>query len=63
MEQLIIDMTNWANTSEKELAEKREIQTDFGEILYRIKWYNAIRFVGNSSDIVNVTVTRKISKD
>lgn len=32
-------------------------------ILYRIKWYNAIRFVGNSSDIVNVTVTRKISKD
>lgn len=36
---------------------------DFGEILYRIKWYNAIRFVGNSSDIVNVTVTRKISKD
>lgn len=37
--------------------------SDFGEILYRIKWYNAIRFVGNSSDIVNVTVTRKISKD
>ena len=25
MEQLIIDMINWANTSEKELAEKREI--------------------------------------
>ena len=38
-------------------------ELDFGEILYRIKWYNAIRFVGNSSDIVNVTVTRKISKD
>lgn len=33
MEQLIIDMINWANTSEKELAEKREIQTDFGETL------------------------------
>ncbi len=33
MEQLILDMINWANTSEKELAEKREIQTDFGETL------------------------------
>lgn len=35
----------------------------FWRNIIRIKWYNAIRFVGNSSDIVNVTVTRKISKD
>ena len=48
MEKLICDMMKWANVSEKELAEKSEIATDFGEILswrylcyvreYQIKW-------------------------
>ena len=33
MEQLILDMMKWANISEKELAEKGEIPTDFGETL------------------------------
>ena len=33
MEQLILDMMKWANISEKELAAKGEIQTDFGEVL------------------------------
>lgn len=35
MEKLIGDMMLWANVTEKELAEKREIQTDFGE---RLSW-------------------------
>lgn len=50
MEQLIIDMINWANTSEKELAEKREIQTDFGETL---SW-EYLCFVRDNSIIWNV---------
>ena len=33
MEKLILDMMQWANTSEKELCERKEIQTDFGETL------------------------------
>lgn len=33
MEQLILDMMNWANISEKKLREKSEIPTDFGETL------------------------------
>ena len=33
MEQLILDMMNWANISEKKLREKCEIPTDFGETL------------------------------
>lgn len=33
MERLILDMMSWANVSEKELSEKREIPTDFGETL------------------------------
>lgn len=33
MEKLICDMMKWANVSEKELCEKREIQTSFGETL------------------------------
>lgn len=33
MEQLILDMMSWANVSEKELCEKGEIPTDFGETL------------------------------
>lgn len=33
MEQLIIDMMSWANVSEKELSERKEIPTDFGETL------------------------------
>ena len=33
MEKLITDMMTWANVSEQELSEKREIQTDFGEVL------------------------------
>ncbi|MEG0737350.1 MAG: alpha/beta hydrolase [Longicatena sp.] len=33
METLILDMLSWANKNEKELCEKGEIQTDFGETL------------------------------
>lgn len=33
MERLILDMMSWANVSEKELCEKGEIVTDFGETL------------------------------
>ena len=33
MEQLIVDMMGWANVSEKELSERKEIPTDFGETL------------------------------
>ena len=33
MEQLILNMMNWANVSEETLCEKKEISTDFGEIL------------------------------
>lgn len=33
MERLILDMMGWANVSEKELREKGEIPTDFGETL------------------------------
>ncbi|MCI8533180.1 MAG: alpha/beta hydrolase [Lachnospiraceae bacterium] len=33
MERLILDMMNWANVSEKDLREKGEIPTDFGETL------------------------------
>ena len=33
MERLIMDMMSWANVSEKDLCEKREISTNFGETL------------------------------
>ena len=33
MEKLIIDMMNWAGVTEKELADKGEIETSFGETL------------------------------
>lgn len=33
MEKLIGNMMSWANVTEQELAEKQEIQTDFGETL------------------------------
>lgn len=33
MEKLICDMMLWANVNESELAEKKEIKTDFGETL------------------------------
>ncbi|MBS5111549.1 MAG: alpha/beta hydrolase [Coprobacillus cateniformis] len=33
MEKLILDMMSWANVSEQELYEKKEIPTDFGETL------------------------------
>lgn len=33
MERLILDMLSWANATEQELCEKREIQTGFGETL------------------------------
>lgn len=33
MEWLILDMMQWANITEQELAEKKEIVTDFGETL------------------------------
>ena len=33
MEQLILNMMNWANVSEETLCEKKEITTDFGETL------------------------------
>ena len=48
MERLIIDMMKWAGVSEKELAQRSEIKTDFGEMLsweylcyvreHQIKW-------------------------
>lgn len=41
MEKLILDMMNWANVSEEDLFEKKEITTDFGEVL---SW-NFLRFV------------------
>ncbi|MEG0806695.1 MAG: alpha/beta hydrolase [Lachnospiraceae bacterium] len=41
MERLILDMLSWANANEKELCERREIQTDFGETL---SW-NYLKFV------------------
>lgn len=50
MEQLILDMMKWANISEKELAEKGEIQTDFGEVL---SW-EYLCFVRENSIIWNV---------
>lgn len=34
MEKLITDMLHWANVSEKQLCEKGEISTNFGETLY-----------------------------
>ena len=33
MEKLIADMMEWADVTENELQEKKEIQTDFGETL------------------------------
>lgn len=33
MERLVLDMLSWANATEQELCEKREIQTGFGETL------------------------------
>lgn len=33
MEKLILDMMRWANISERELCEKGEVSTDFGEVL------------------------------
>lgn len=33
MERLILDMMSWGNIAEKELYEKKEISTDFGETL------------------------------
>lgn len=33
MEKLIADMMAWANVTEDELRERKEIQTDFGEVL------------------------------
>lgn len=33
MEQLILDMMNWANINEETLCEKKEISTEFGETL------------------------------
>ena len=33
MEQLIIDMLNWSNTTEEKLCNKKEITTNFGETL------------------------------
>lgn len=33
MEQLILNMMNWANVNEETLCEKKEIPTDFGETL------------------------------
>ncbi|MEG0361205.1 MAG: alpha/beta hydrolase [Longicatena sp.] len=41
MERLILDMLSWANANEKELCERRKIQTDFGETL---SW-NYLKFV------------------
>ncbi len=50
MERLILDMMSWANVSEMDLHEKREISTDFGETL---SW-EYLCFVRNNPIIWNV---------
>lgn len=61
IERLILDMMGWENVSEKDLQEKKEIPTDFGEVLSwkylcfvrgnPIKWNAAteILYAGNAA--------------
>lgn len=70
MEKLIKDMMTWANVSEKELSEKLEINTDFGETLSwnylcyvrknPIKWNISTHILYGESD--NLTSHETISK-
>lgn len=69
MERLILDMMKWAGVSEKELAQRGEIKTDFGEMLsweylcyvrkHPIKWDppTEILYGGNDSLTSLETVT------
>lgn len=69
MEQLILDMMNWADVSENDLREKKEIPTDFGEVLSwkylcfvrenPIKWNvpTEILYAGNDNLISRQTVS------
>lgn len=60
MEQLIKDMMQWANVTEKELYEKKEIKTDFGETLssqylsfvrtHSIEWHTVTYILYASKD-------------
>lgn len=50
MERLILDMMSWANVSEKDLYEKGEIPTNFGETL---SW-NYLSFVRENPIVWNV---------
>ena len=69
MEKLICDMMKWANVSEKELAEKSEIATDFGEVLswrylcyvreHKIKWSVPTHILYGDKD--NLTSAETIS--
>lgn len=73
MEKLILDMMSWANVSENDLREKKEIPTDFGETLSwkylcfvrenPIKWNipTEILFAGNDNLISRQTVNWFIS--
>lgn len=73
MERLILDMMSWANVSEKELREKGEIPTDFGETLSwkylcfvrenPITWNvpTEILYAGNDNLTSRQTVNRFIS--
>ncbi len=50
MERLIADMMIWANVTEDELKEKKEIQTTFGETLswdYLFAMQEKIHYMGN----------------
>ena len=73
MERLILDMMSWANVSETDLHEKREISTDFGETLSweylcfvrenPITWNvpTEILYAGNDSLISCQTINKFIS--
>lgn len=69
MEKLILNMMTWANVTEKELAEKSEIATNFGETLswkylcyvreHPITWHVSTRILYGDKD--NLTSLETIS--
>jgi len=73
MERLILDMMSWANVSETDLHEKREISTDFGETLSweylcfvrenPITWNvpTEILYAGNDNLVSRQTINKFIS--
>ena len=73
MERLILDMMSWTNVSEKDLREKGEIPTDFGETLSwkylcfvrenPITWNvpTEILYAGNDNLISRQTINKFIS--